>query len=213
VSGQSGLRSFDALTTTHLTTTRVVTRRLGPAAVATLVAAAATTTATPRAHADPQASLGTTIGGAITELRTSKGPSGAFHLGGRGDVILLRKRESDMGLGPYLDVATEGFETLELGGGLEWLLPIVPSVPLVVGAGLLERRAPMLGWQPGLAANLFFGPRGYNFHSWYGMANGVFVEGRYGLGDGKQGDIVFGLRLDVVLLALPWLFGWEALTH
>ncbi len=200
VSEQPGLRSCPPLTKT---------RALRPK----LTLAAAILASAPLANAAPQASLGTTVGGAVTDLRAPQGPSGAFLLGGRGDVMFLRSRESDMGIGPYVDLTTESFDTLELGGGIEWLLPIVPSVPFVIGAGAFERRAPMFGWEPGLAASVFFGPRGYNFHSWYGMANGLFVEGRYGLGDGKQGDVLFGVRLDVVLLALPWLLGYQALAH
>lgn len=164
-----------------------------------------------RALATPQASAGVTVGGAATDLRTKA--AGAFHLGARADLLFLRERESDMALGPYFDFATERLNTLEIGGGAEWLIPIVPSFPLVASAGLFERRAPVFGWEPGLAANLFFGPRSYNFHSAYGMANGVFAQGRYGLGDGKQADVILGLQIDFAILALPFILVSQGLAH
>jgi hypothetical protein len=50
------------------------------------------------ARADPQASLGLTLGGAFEA--EGPGPSPLVHLGGRADVLLLRSRERDMALGP-----------------------------------------------------------------------------------------------------------------
>ncbi len=164
-----------------------------------------------RALATPQASVGVTVGAAVTDLRTK--PMGAFHLGGRADVLFLREREGDMAIGPYVDLATERLDTLELGGGLEWLVPLVPSFPLVASGGVFERRAPVFGWEPGLAANLFVGPRSYNFHSSYAMANGLFVQGRYGLGDGKQADLIFGVQIDLGILALPFILAYEGIAH
>jgi hypothetical protein len=163
------------------------------------------------ALATPQASAGMTVGAAVTDLRT-KG-RGAFHLGARADLLFLRERESDMAVGPYLDLATERLDTLEVGGGAEWLIPILPSFPFVASAGVFERRAPIFGWEPGLAANLFFGPRSYNFHSVYGMANGLFAQGRYGLGDGRQADVLFGVQIDFEILALPFVLAYEGIRH
>jgi hypothetical protein len=163
--------------------------------------------------AAPQASVGTTVGGAITDMRMADGPSAAFHLGLRGDVSFFRTREREMGLGPYVELLTEGFDTLETGGGLSWLIPLVPSVPLVVSGGAYARRAPGFGWEPGLGGMLFFGPRGYNFSSWYGMGNGFFVAPRYGLGDSKQFDLIIGVQIDFMVLALPFIFVVEGLRH
>jgi hypothetical protein len=163
------------------------------------------------ASADPQASAGLTIGGAVTNLRDSS--SGAFTLGGRADVLFLRERGRDMAVGPYVEALTIGFDTFEAGGGAEWLVPIRDELPLVLSTGLFERRAPGVGWQPGAAAGLFFGSRSYNFHSWYGLAAGVFVQGRYGLGDSRQADVVIGLQLDLALVVAPFLFLYEAVTH
>ncbi len=164
------------------------------------------------AQAAPQASLGVEVGGGVTDLRTG-GPHGAFVLGGRGDVLFLRSRDRDFAVGPYLDVGTEAFASLDLGGGVEVLIPAIPSVPFVLAAGGTARHTGPFGWEPGLSSSLFFGPRGYNFHSFYGMANGLFVEGRYGLGDGKQADVLFGARIDTMVLAMPFIFLYEAIAH
>jgi hypothetical protein len=128
-------------------------------------------------------------------------------------VLFLRARNRDMGVGPYVDFATAAFETLELGGGVEWLIPISEAFPLVASAGLLERRAPSFGWEPGAAATIFVGPRSYNFTSWYGLAAGLFVQGRYGFGDAKQADILGGVQIDLSLLAYPFIFAYEALRR
>lgn len=163
------------------------------------------------AFAAPQANAALTVGGAATDLRTS--PSSAFHLGGRADVLLLRERGRDMAIGPYVEAMSESFRTLELGGGMEWLVPIRDELPLVFSVGSYARRAPGFEWQPGVASSIFFGARSFNFHSFYGLAGGIFVQARYGLGDAHQADLIFGLQMDVVLLAYPAIFLYEAVAH
>jgi len=126
---------------------------------------------------------------------------------------LLRSRESEIGIGPFVEVLTEGFHTLEAGGGLSLLLPVFSSFPVILSGGGYGRRAPSLDWEGGISTTLFFGAMGYNFHSWYEMQNGLFVSSRRGLGDGHQWDVIVGVRLDLMLLALPALFIYEAIAH
>ena len=123
------------------------------------------------ASADPQVSVGLTLGGGAANLRTS--PLGVFHMGVQGDVLFLRKRDRDMAIGPYAEVLTVAFETFEVGGGVSWLIPVTEHVPLVLSAGL-------------------------------------FVEGRWGLGDGQQADILGGVQLDFELFALPFVLLYNA---
>lgn len=166
------------------------------------------------AHADPQTSVGLTVGDGITNLRDGSGPRNAFHMGIRGDLLFLRSRENQMAIGPYVEVLTERFNSLDAGGGLEWLLPAFPSFPFVLSAGPFVRNAEGYGgYQPGVAAALFFGPRSYNFDSVYGLANGLYVQTRYGLGDAKQADLLFGIQVDFAVLALPWILTYEAIAH
>jgi len=186
-------------------------RRAGRIASGAVLLATALTA--PRAHADPQASVGLTLG---AEAREAVGPDplrGAFHLGGRASVLFLRSRGADMAIGPYLDVATAGFHDVDLGGGAEWLLPIRDDLPLVVSAGAFWRDGDGRSWTPGMESTLFFGSRSYNFHSWYGLAAGVFVQSRWLPSSPSTLDLVFGLQIDGELLALPAVFLFEALTH
>jgi hypothetical protein len=163
------------------------------------------------AWADPQASMGMTLGFVETGLRTSA--SGAFHMGGRADVLFLRHRDSDGAVGPYADIATAGFHTLQTGGGLEWLLPVLDDFPIVLSAGAFAGKIPDFAWEPGLTGGIFFGSRSYNFHSWYGLATGLFAQGRYGLGDAREGDVIVGVQLDLELVALPFLLAYESIAH
>ena len=166
------------------------------------------------ARADPQVSFGVTAGDGITNLRDGSGPRNAFHAGIRGDLLFLRSRENQMAIGPYVEVLTERFNSLDMGGGIEWILPAFPAFPFVLSAGPFVRNAEGYGgYQPGVAAALFFGPRSYNFASVYGLANGIYVQTRYGLGDAKQADLLFGIQIDLAVLALPWIFTYEAIAH
>jgi hypothetical protein len=165
------------------------------------------------AAGDPQVSVGATVGAAEVDLR---GPSHAtdFHLGAVADLLLLRDRDTDMAIGPYLGVATEAFDKLTLQAGAEWLLPVIRGdLPFILSVGGLAHRAPGFGWEPGVTSRLFFGSRDYNFHSTYGLGAGLFVEGRYGFGDGREADLVFGAQIDLALLAMPAIFLYEAIAR
>lgn len=167
--------------------------------------------ATGRAEAKPQVSAGLTTGAALTDLRWPHGPRVAYHLGGRFDVLFLREAPTDMAIGPYVDVATHAFDTFEAGGGLSWLLP-AGSTAFVFSGGAFGRTAGF-GLEPGVSSTIFWGSRSFNYHSTYGIAAGLFAQGRYGLGDGKQGDAILGVQLDLEYLALPFLLAYEAITR
>lgn len=168
--------------------------------------------ATPRvgsaADANPQMTVGLTLGGGAANLRTQ--PLGVFHMGLRGDVLFLRGRDKDMAIGPYFEALTVAFETFEIGGGVSWLLPVTEHFPLVLSAGA-HARGYSGGWEPGLHAMLWMGSRSVNYDSVYGLTAGLFVEGRYGLGDGQQADILGGVQLDLELFVLPFVFLYNAL--
>ncbi len=165
-------------------------------------------TAATSAHADPQFTAGLTAAGGAFDLRT-RGPIGVFALGLRSDVLFFRKRDRDFAFGPYVETLSVAFETFEVGGGASLLIPITEHVPLVVSVGA-HARGYDGGWEPGLEAMLWLGSRSYNFHSLYGLAVGGFVEGRYGLGDGRQADILGGVQLDLELFVLPFVLLYNA---
>ena len=176
-----------------------------------LAVCAATGVATSGAQARPQISAAATTGVALTDLRTDSGPRVAYHLGARLDALFLRGDPREMALGPYVGLATAAFDTFESGGGVEWLIP-TGDTALVLSTGAFARTS-RFGWEPGVVGTIFWGSRSYNFHSSYGLGVGLFAQGRYGLGDGRQGDAVAGVQLDLAYLALPFLFAYEAVTH
>jgi hypothetical protein len=200
--------------------TQAVTDRRGaggklsiPSGLSFFASATAALLVTNHAGADPQVSVGATVGVAEAGLREAP-RSTDFHLGGVADVLLLRNRDSDMAVGPYVGVATEAFDSLTAQAGAEWLVPLVRGdLPFVLSVGALAHRASGFGWEPGVSSRIFFGSRDYNFHSWYGLGAGLFVEGRYGLGDGREADLVFGAQLDLALVAMPFLFLYEAVAR
>jgi hypothetical protein len=162
------------------------------------------------ARAEPQASAGVTAGAVVENVEGPSGPGTSLHLGGRADVLFLRQRNGQMALGPYLDVATAGFRNSDVGGGLEWLVPLSADVPLVVSAGGLLRNGEGRSWAPGVEGTLFVGSRSYNFHSWYGLAAGLFVQTRWVPQAPQSADLVFGAQVDLELMALPVLLLWGA---
>lgn len=181
------------------------------AALAALVMGAASLVSAREAHAKPQLGAALTTGVATTDWRAENGPRVAAHLGGRFDALFLRDRPTDMALGPHLEVMTAAFDTFEVGGGLSWLVP-VGAPALVLGAGGFARTS-RFGWEPGLAASVFWGARSFNYHGGYGLGVGLFAQGRYGLGDGKQADAIAGVQLDLAYLALPFVFAYEAIRR
>jgi hypothetical protein len=172
----------------------------GAAALATVLFSAP-------ARATPQVSVGLTLGGGAANLRTR--PLGVFHMGLHGDVLFFRKDDHDMAFGPYVETLTVAFETFEVGGGVSWLIPVFEHFPLVLSVGA-HARGYEGGWEPGVHAIVWVGSRSYNFNSVYGLAAGLFVEGRWGLGDGQQADILGGAQIDLELFALPFVLLYNA---
>ena len=185
-------------------------RRRGRRAPLLALAAALALDAAP-AEARPQITSGVTTGAAFTDVRAAYGPRLAYQLGGRLDLLFLRESPRDMALGPYVEVTSAAFDTFEGGGGLAWLVPTGSTAFVLSGGGFA--RTSRFGCEPGVAGTLFWGSRSYNFHSTYAVGVGLFAQGRYGLGDGKQGDALLGVQLDLEYLALPFVFAYEALAH
>ncbi|MBX3183777.1 MAG: hypothetical protein KIT72_06610 [Polyangiaceae bacterium] len=128
-----------------------------------------------------------------------------WYNGLRGDVLFGRERNADIGLGPYLDVSTFGFDDLRLGGGGSLHLPVHPYVPAVLSLGGYAK-ADDGSWTPGVAADLFIGSRSYNFHSAYVIAMGLSLGARYGLGDSREASVILALNIDSSALWLPAMF-------
>lgn len=163
-------------------------------------------------EASPQASVGVTVGAAednVTEPQRGLD----FRLGGRADALFGRSSARDMGVGPYVDLVTAGFHNSDVGGGLEWLIPALTDLPLTIAAGGFARNGDGRSWAPGVVGTLLVGARSYNYHSWYGLNAGVFVEGRWVPEAPASADLILGAQLDLELLVLPALLLWDAVTH
>jgi len=158
------------------------------------------------ASADPQASVGVTTGLALEDLAGPRSVLPAFHLGLRGDLLLLRTSPRTMGIGPYVHVATEAFESGDFGGGLSWLIPATEDLPIVLSAGGFVRTGQGRTWAPGLQGDVFAGSRSYNFHSAYGMTIGFFAQTLAIPEPPATVDLVLGMRIDGEIIALPILF-------
>ena len=168
------------------------------------------------ARAEPQATVGLTLGAAGAGLNRSIWQSTAFHLGIHGDVLFGRSSNADFGIGPYAEVLTNGFDEIQFGGGVSGLLPVLDTFPIVVSAGAYGRQAsgspglqPLaggFGLEPGLAGELFLGSRSYNFHAPYVMTVGLIAQMRYGLGASKETSIILGAQVDFAILSLPFVF-------
>lgn len=166
----------------------------------------------PKAIAHPQISSGLTTGIALADLRADNGPRAAYHIGGRLEVLLGRQKPSDMAVGPYLAFTTLAFDSVEAGGGVAWLVPTGATGFLFSGGAFA--RSSRFGVEPGSAATVFWGARSFNYHSAYAMSTGLFLQGRYGLsGDGRQGDVLVGVQVDLEYFALPFIFAYQAIRR
>jgi hypothetical protein len=175
--------------------------------------AALTLVLTPsNAGADPQLTTGLSLGVAGQGQRSSLWSSTKFAAGFRGELLFGRDKDTSFGIGPYVDaLTTASFSDVQLGGGAALLVPIHAYLPIVVSAGGYASRRDPRGWEPGLAGELFWGTHGYNYHSIYSMTAGLFVGGRYALGDSKEVALLGGARLDLEFLVLPVLLLWGAI--
>lgn len=163
------------------------------------------------AYADPQGNVSIISGLCGEGTREDLWQSTCWYNALHGDVLLGRDRNSDFGIGPYLEVGTAGFDDLRLGGGGSLQIPVHPYVPAVLSLGGYARRFDSQ-WGQGLAADLFIGSRSYNFHSAYVMTGGVSLGARYGVGDNKELTLIVAAQLDSSVIWLPAVivYNWIA---
>ena len=158
-------------------------------------------------RAEPQASVGLTLGAAGEGYDRHLWKRTAFHLGLHGDVLFGRGNTSDFGVGPYAEILTHAFDELQVGGGVSVLLPVLDAFPLVLSTGAYARKgSDRFHVEPGLAGELFWGARSYNFHSSYVLSGGLLAQLRYGLGPSRETSIVLAAQVDLGVLVLPVLF-------
>jgi len=171
-----------------------------------LAAAALVTALANPASAKPQwnAGLETGVCGTGSSLGFEKlGWCNAVHA----DVLWLRERGTDFGLGPSLRLGTARFDDVRLDAGLSLLLPVFESFPLVLEAGPHLRNFD----QPGAFASVFFGLRSFNYYGHYEMAGGLSLTAERGFGEGTPSALWITARLDGAWLAMPFVFIFNGL--
>jgi hypothetical protein len=153
-----------------------------------------------------------TSGVAASGLTTDGGTRWDAHLGGRADALFLRDRAERMAVGPYAELLTVGLGSMEVGGGAEWLVPAWDTA-FVFSAGGFAKSS-RRGWEPGVAAGIFWGSRSFNYHSVYALGVGLFVQGRTTAGTGvDDNSVLAGVHVDLEYLALPWMLAYQALRR
>jgi hypothetical protein len=159
------------------------------------------------ARAEPQATVGLTIGAAGEGFDRRIWQKTAFHLGLHGDVLFGRNSTSDFGVGPYAEIFTNAFDEIQFGGGVSGLLPVIDTFPIVVSLGAYGRKgSDPYGLEPGVAAELFWGARSFNFNSRYVLSGGLLTEARVGLGASRETTFIVAAQIDLLLFALPVMF-------
>lgn len=153
------------------------------------------------ARAHPQWNTGLVASGCLLGDRDAAFERVAFCGQARSDVLFLRERTSDFGLGPYLAAGTAAFEDLRLSAGVSALVPVVEDFPVVLSFGGLARDTNSFG----LSGSAFWGLRSYNFHSPYNLAFGLVLAGERTFGAQPSNALSLGFQLDGVVLALPFL--------
>jgi len=164
-----------------------------------------------RAEAAPQLSTTLVAGAAGNGDRSHLWTSTGFAGGLRGELLFGRSRDADFGIGPYVDaLTTTGFSDAQFGGGATLLVPIHPYLPLTFSLGGYAAHADASGWQPGLAGELFWGSHSYNYESTYALSASLFAGARYGIGSSRNVALLVGARIDLEILALPFIFAYNA---
>jgi hypothetical protein len=194
----------------HRGSVRVPSAALGRRLLVAAPVLVAIGTTAPVADAEPQTTAALTLGVVGTGERRALWESTKLHAGLRADVLFGRSGPRDFGVGPYAELGTFGFSDVQLGAGASGLLPVHDDLPIVVSAGAYARAAGG-AVEPGLTAQIFWGTRSYNFDSTYGMAAGLLVGGRYGLGASGETAILIGAQLDLRAMALPFVLLTDAL--
>jgi hypothetical protein len=123
------------------------------------------------------------------------------------DVLFLRERNRDFGVGPFIELSTAGFSDARFGGGLSVLAPSWPDYPVVLSFGAFGHENEALA----LGAHVFFGLRSYNFHGSYNWAAGFFGAAYRDLGAREATLLTAGVELDAALLAAPFMLAASAL--
>jgi hypothetical protein len=131
-----------------------------------------------------------------------------FHGALYGDVLFGRESSNDVGVGPYVSVASEAFSDLRLSAGPTALLPL-GSLVTQWSLGPYAVATTPHAW--GVHGQLFLGGRSYNHYAPYSAAIGLVLGVDYGLGERKELVTSAAVAIDLAYLALPFLLLYGSL--
>jgi hypothetical protein len=159
------------------------------------------------ARADPQTHLAWRTAACGVGAKGAVWEDTRFCNGLVADVLFFRKRNRDVGLGPYLEAGTAGFWDFRYGGGASLLVPIAEDFPLVLSAGIYDHA----GRAGSVGGTVFWGLRSYNFANPYNWAVGLYASGYRDLDAARETLVSAGVEVDGFFLAAPFIFAVEAL--
>jgi hypothetical protein len=162
----------------------------------------------PRAAAAPQWHASLQPGVAGVGMRDAPWQRTVFHGALYGDVLLVRESSNDLGVGPYIHLASEAFSDLRLSLGPTLLLPVGS---LVTQWSLGPYAVPTNPHAWGAHGQLFLGGRSYNHYAPYSAAIGLVLGVDYGLGERKELVTSAAVAIDLAYLALPFLLLYGSL--
>lgn len=158
-----------------------------------------------RAEARPEWSAGLETAACATG-RALGAASAAWCNALRADVLFLRQRSSDFGIGASLRLGTAGFDDLRLDPSLSLIMPLsnALSLGLETGPHLLN------GKELGISASVFVGLRPFNHYGHYSTNAGLMLLAEQSLGRDQPSALWLALRLDGSWLALPFILAYQA---
>ncbi len=161
----------------------------------------------PAAAAYPQWSVGLGLGGGA-RLAPVDAREVLITMAMRTDATFGARSPFAWRAGFFAWVGTTDFVTLDVAVGGVLHVPLNASFPLLLSAGVIADVVPEPG-RVGVLGRLWWGTRSLNYHSTYGMAAGLWVEGRYRPGEGSA-DVLAGVDIDLRVMSLPFiaLAGW-----
>lgn len=128
-----------------------------------------------------------------------------FCIGGLVDVLFLRKREDQTGLGGYLELGSAGFRDFRVSGGMTSVVSLIDWFSLSLRAGGLAVLSSK-GAQPGVEGYFGFGHRSVSLSSHYALSHSFFAGMQYALPSNDlpaSHALWLGLQIDGVWLTAP----------
>lgn len=151
----------------------------------------------------PQWNLGLVAGACGVGQRLWEGTD--FCGGLVADVLFLRRRPSDGGLGGYVQLASSGFADFRGSAGMTGMIPLGRIFTLSARVGGLAVTFAE-GAAPGIEGYLEFGLRSLNFSAGYSLTHTLVIGLQHTPGEGSRAgtNIWLAARIDAFWLVAPF---------